>query len=119
MAKVKQTNGRLQFDVLDLMRASMGIEREGGYAIMSQDIAKQVEAEFERLYAVEDEITGLIGIVDMGSFITPQALDRLRELTGAGVVAGKKRPGNGHTADEIATWLEQADNGGRNPLERV
>lgn len=55
MAKMKKQvqTSRLQFDVLDLLRASKGIERPDGYSVIPQDIMAQVEEEMLRLYEIE------------------------------------------------------------------
>lgn len=74
---------RAQFGVLDLFRTAQGIRREDGYAVIPGDVARRIEDEFERLYALED----LLVEVMAEDAVLP--LDKWRELRGLlGIVEG-------------------------------
>lgn len=86
MAKeIEVLPSRLQFDVLDLLRAARGFDRPEGYAVIPQDILDQIEEEMERLYGIEQWAAELISLIMSETFDLSQIADlglvvKIREL---------------------------------------
>jgi hypothetical protein len=50
----KPSNGRKQFDAIDMLRQAAGLPTPAGYAVITRQFATWLIEELERLYELED-----------------------------------------------------------------
>lgn len=66
--QTKPGNGRIQFTLIDMIRALQGFRSPEGYAVIPNDIVEQIKDEIERLYGVEEAAIELYQFVGAAEY---------------------------------------------------